>query len=175
MRTGDREVLRRIYAAVRDENWDTVLPTLASRKIEQRNDSFAVTFAARHTEGPIAFCWEGRIEGLADGTISALLTNEVSPNATLTAFQSSYQSQFGTPSTPFAEATYDSIMMLKQAIESAKSADPRAVQNAFNHISGYQGLTGTLSFSPSKHTTINADQLTLVKYDAASGKWVPVG
>ena len=119
--------------------------------------------------------YTGLAKGLADGTISALLTNEVSPTATLTAFQSSYQSQFGTPSTPFAEATYDSIMMLKQAIESAKSADPRAVQNAFNHISGYQGLTGTLSFSPSKHTTINADQLTLVKYDAASGKWVPVG
>jgi branched-chain amino acid transport system substrate-binding protein len=119
--------------------------------------------------------YTGLAKDLADGTISALLTQEVSPDATLKAFQSGYQSRFQAPSTPFAEATYDSIMMLKQAIESAKSTDPKAVQNAFNHISGFQGLTGSLSFSPSKHTTINADQLTLVKYDAASDKWVPAG
>jgi branched-chain amino acid transport system substrate-binding protein len=119
--------------------------------------------------------YTGLAKNLADGTISALLTQEVSPDATLKAFQASYQSRFGTPSTPFAEATYDSIMMLKQAIEAAKSTDPKAVQNAFNHISGFAGLTGSLSFSPSKHTTINADQLTLVKYDAASGTWVPAG
>jgi branched-chain amino acid transport system substrate-binding protein len=118
--------------------------------------------------------YSGLAKNLANGTISALLTSEVAPDAALKAFRAQYKAQFGTPSTPFAEATYDSIMMLKQAIESAKSADPKAVQNAFNHISGFAGLTGTLGFTPSKHTTINADQLTLVKYDAATQQWVPV-
>jgi branched-chain amino acid transport system substrate-binding protein len=117
--------------------------------------------------------FSGLAKNLADGTVSALLTNEVQPDAALTAFDSQYQSKFSTPSTPFAEATYDSILMLKQAIQAAKSTDPKAVQAAFNHISGFQGLTGTLSFTASKHTTINADQLTLVKYDAATQKWVP--
>ena len=112
---------------------------------------------------------------MANGTISALLTTEVDPSAALKAFEAQYQSEFSTPATPFAEATYDSIMMLKQAIESAKSTSPTAIQNAFNHISGFQGLTGLLSFTPSKHTTINADQLTLVRYDAATKQWVPVG
>jgi ABC-type branched-subunit amino acid transport system substrate-binding protein len=114
-------------------------------------------------------------KGLADGTISALLTTEVHQNPALKAFQARYQGEFSTPSTPFAEATYDSILMLKQAIESAKSTSPKAVRDAFNHISGFQGLTGTLSFSQGKHTTINADQLTLVKYDAAAQQWVPAG
>lgn len=119
--------------------------------------------------------YSGLAKGLANGTISALLTTEVHPSAALTSFRQKYQSEFGTPSTPFAEATYDSIMMLKQAIESAKSTSPAAVQNAFNHISGFPGLTGTLSFTAQKHTTINADQLTLVKYDAATQQWVPIG
>jgi branched-chain amino acid transport system substrate-binding protein len=117
--------------------------------------------------------YSGLAKDLAGGTISALLTAEVTPDATLQAFQKQYQSQFGTPSTPFAEATYDSIMMLKQAIESAQSTEPKKVRDAFNHISDFPGLTGTLGFTETKHTTINADQLTLVKYDAATQKWVP--
>ena len=118
--------------------------------------------------------YSGLAKSLANGTVSALLTNEVHPSAALTAFQSKYQTEFSTPSTPFAEATYDSIMMLKQAIEMAKSTQPKALQSAFNRISGFHGLTGTLSFTAQKHTTINADQLRLVKYDAATQKWVPV-
>lgn len=118
--------------------------------------------------------YSGLAKNLADGTISALLTSEVKPDDPLTTFRSQYQKEFGTASTPFAEATYDSILMLKQAIEAAKSTDPKAVQSAFNNISGFAGLTGTLGFSPAKHTTINADQLTLVKYDAATQQWVPV-
>lgn len=118
--------------------------------------------------------YSGLAKSLADGTISALLTSEVTPSPALTKFRSQYQAQFKTPSTPFAEATYDSIMMLKQAIESAKSTDPKAVQGAFNRISGFAGLTGTLGFTASQHTTINAGQLTLVSYDAATQRWVPV-
>jgi ABC-type branched-subunit amino acid transport system substrate-binding protein len=119
--------------------------------------------------------YSGLAKGLAGGTISALLTNEVSPSSALKTFQAQYLKQFGTPSTPFAEATYDSIMMLKQAIETAKSTAPKALQNAFNHISGFQGLTGMLGFTQAKHTTINANQLTLVKYDAATQQWAPAG
>lgn len=110
---------------------------------------------------------------LANGTISALLATQLHPSSALSAFESQYQSEFGVAATPFATTTYDGIMMLKQAIETAKSTSPTAIQNALNHLSGYQGLTGTLSFSQSEHTTINANQLTLVRYDA-SGQWVPV-
>jgi branched-chain amino acid transport system substrate-binding protein len=117
--------------------------------------------------------YSGLAKSLADGTISALLTSEVTPSSTLKDFQSQYQKQFKTASTPFAEATYDSIMMLKQAIESGKSTSPKDVQKAFNQISGFAGLTGTLGFTEKNHTTINADQLTLVKYDAATQQWAP--
>lgn len=113
-------------------------------------------------------------KNLANGTVSALLTTEVHPSAALSAFESQYQQEFHVAATPFATTTYDGIMMLKQAIETAKSTSPKAIQNALNHLSGYQGLSGTLSFSPTEHTTITASQLTLVKYNAASGEWTPV-
>jgi branched-chain amino acid transport system substrate-binding protein len=109
----------------------------------------------------------------ADGAIGAFLTTEVNPNATLQAWQKRYQSEFHTASTPFAESTYDSVMMLAHAIQSAGSTKASALQSAFNGIQGFQGLTGTLSFTLQKHATIGAGQLTLVRYDAASKKWVP--
>ena len=70
IRLGDRELIRRIYASVRDENWDTTLPTVSPLEIEQNDESFAVTFSASHEDASIAFDWDGRIEGRADGTIA---------------------------------------------------------------------------------------------------------
>jgi D-apionolactonase len=70
VRLGDRELIRRIYSSVRDENWDTTLPKVSPIEIEQSDDSFAVSFSARHEDASIAFSWQGRIEGRSDGTIS---------------------------------------------------------------------------------------------------------
>lgn len=110
----------------------------------------------------------------ADGVISALLTTEVKPNAALTDFQTRYKARFNVASTPFAEATYDAIMMLADVIKSTKSTKNTDLQNGLNAVSNYQGLTGSLSFTAQKHTTIGPEQLTLVKFDAASKSWQPI-
>jgi ABC-type branched-subunit amino acid transport system substrate-binding protein len=110
----------------------------------------------------------------ADGVVSALLTTEVTPNAKLTSFQQKYQARFHTASTPFAEATYDAVIMLGDSIKSAGSTKPADLQKALNSVSNFDGLTGTLSFTAQKHTTIGPEQLTLVKYDAATKKWAPI-
>ncbi len=70
IRLGEREVLRGIYAAVRDESWFTVPPALADLEIEAEPESFRIRFRARHRHGAIRFDWDGRIEGKADGRIS---------------------------------------------------------------------------------------------------------
>ena len=44
----------------------------------------------------------------------------------------------------------------------------------FRSVKGFKGITGDLSFSEKSHITINAEQLTLVKYDAANKQWVEV-
>jgi len=111
---------------------------------------------------------------LADGTITAALTSGLRPSDDLKAFREEYKAKFNVDSTPFAETSYDSIMMLKQVIENAKSTDPQALQAEFNKTSGFQGISGTLGFTEQEHITITADQLTLIKYNAASKSWVEV-
>ena len=57
------EVIRAIYGALRDKNWDTVEPRLEIERIEQGDDSFSLNFTAHHESGPISFSWKGTIEG----------------------------------------------------------------------------------------------------------------
>ncbi len=70
IRLGEREVLRGIYAAVRDESWFTVPAVLDDLEIEAEPESFRIRFRARHRHGVIRFDWDGRIEGRADGGIA---------------------------------------------------------------------------------------------------------
>ncbi len=69
IRFDDREVIRRIYCAVRDQNWRTVEAQLRDVHIEAQQDSFHITFQADHTQGQIDFTWTGDIRGSGDGTI----------------------------------------------------------------------------------------------------------
>jgi hypothetical protein len=70
IRLGEREVLRGIYAAVRDETWFTVPAALDDLEIEAEPESFRIRFHARHRRGLIRFDWEALIEGCPDGRIS---------------------------------------------------------------------------------------------------------
>ena len=69
VRLGEHEVLRRVYAAVRDQNWVTVPGALRDVSIEARAESFRVSFLSEHREREIHFEWRGEIEGRADGSI----------------------------------------------------------------------------------------------------------
>ena len=57
------EVIRAIYAAVRDKNWDTVGAELEIERLEREEDSFRLSFTARHDAAPVLFSWKGTIEG----------------------------------------------------------------------------------------------------------------
>jgi hypothetical protein len=70
IRLGEREVLRGIYVAVREPGWATVPAALEDLEIEAEPESFHIRFRARHRRGAVAFDWEGRIEGRADGRIA---------------------------------------------------------------------------------------------------------
>lgn len=63
------EVVRRIYAAVRDRDWGTVPMRVSNEHIEDGGDHFCVTFDARHSQGDIEFAWRGEIRGTSDGSV----------------------------------------------------------------------------------------------------------
>ena len=111
---------------------------------------------------------------LADGTISATLSSDYKPGADLQAFRDAYKKKFNVDPTPFAETSYDAILMLAQVITTAKSTKAADLQKGFNAVQGFKGITGDLSFNEKNHITITKDQLTLVKFDAKSNAWVAV-
>lgn len=67
---GEREVLSRVYAAVRDCNWGTVPMEIENETIFDGGDHFRVSFRVRHRQGEIAFDWDGEIIGESDATIT---------------------------------------------------------------------------------------------------------
>ena len=79
IKLGSREVVRRIYAAVRDRNWGTVPGHLSDWAVVDRGNSFRVTFLSTHeglggmsSDGSpeeIRFAWRGEIEGGTDGSL----------------------------------------------------------------------------------------------------------
>jgi ABC-type branched-subunit amino acid transport system substrate-binding protein len=110
----------------------------------------------------------------AVGMISALLTTDVNPTDKLTAFRDAYKKKFAVEATPFAELSYDAVYILKKAIETGKSTKPADIKDQLNKITAFEGLTGSLTFSETQHTTINKEQLTMVSFDGASKTWKPL-
>jgi D-apionolactonase len=76
IRLGRHEILRRVYVALRDRNWGTVLPVLSNVQIEQADDAFQISYDAEHRQGEIDFSWRGRIIGDARGTIRFTMDGE---------------------------------------------------------------------------------------------------
>ena len=68
LRLGDTELVRRVYVAVRDVDWDTVPGTVSGLEVEQGDTSFRVEFDARHARREIDFSWHGTITGDGERT-----------------------------------------------------------------------------------------------------------
>lgn len=69
IRLGDRELVRRIYFAVRDRDWGTLPNEIDNVRSAIRDDSFDIEIAGRNSRGEIDFRWQMRITGDAEGTI----------------------------------------------------------------------------------------------------------
>lgn len=111
---------------------------------------------------------------LADGVITSEQETAVKPNAVTKSFTKLFNAKFHPApgyNTTYAQATYDSIVMVAQVIEKAKSTDPEKIRAGLDQEKNFVGATGILSFSPTEHQSITAKQLALIRYDAASGTW----
>ena len=63
IKLGDQEILRRIYVAIRDRNWGTILPSFSNIHMDIQPDSFQINYAVKNRRGEIDFAWEGEITG----------------------------------------------------------------------------------------------------------------
>lgn len=67
LRVNGIEVLRVVAFLVRDENWGTYVPKISDLKIDQRADSFSVSFHAVCKRSDQEIAYDAKIEGRSDG------------------------------------------------------------------------------------------------------------
>lgn len=66
-----------------------------------------------------------------------------------------YREEFGSDPDMFAALAYDTIYMVKQAIEQAGSDDPIAVNEALENLGSFSGITGDFIFDENHNPTKN--------------------
>ena len=76
IKLGEREIIRRLYAAVRDRNWGTLPPLLSNVQMDRGPDSFRISYDVENKQGDIDFFWHGTITGDAQGTITFTMAGE---------------------------------------------------------------------------------------------------
>lgn len=96
LRVGDKEIVRRIYFAVRNGNWDTAMPRFTQVKVDKAADHFAVQLAAECKMGAVEYSWTAKITGAPDGKISFVA--EGTPGADFDSNRIGLCVLFGTPS-----------------------------------------------------------------------------
>jgi D-apionolactonase len=76
VRLGDREILRGVFGAVRNRNWDTVAPDVRDVRVDEAHDRFMLTFEAICCDDDVDFVWRGEVTGAADGAVTYMFDGE---------------------------------------------------------------------------------------------------
>jgi hypothetical protein len=83
IRLGCHEVLRRIYVAVRDQNWGTIPAIISDVQFKNKANSFLLSYRTQHIQGDINFAWRTILSGDANGLVVITIDGEA-----LSTFQS---------------------------------------------------------------------------------------
>ncbi|MEZ4660224.1 MAG: hypothetical protein R2911_21920 [Caldilineaceae bacterium] len=76
IKLGAREIVRRLYVAIRNRNWDTAANLLSDVQMEIGADSFTIRYICTNKLGDIDFVWRGELHGAADGLITCRMDGE---------------------------------------------------------------------------------------------------
>lgn len=89
--------------------------------------------------------------------------------AVLSAYAAAYTEKFGTPPSTFGGYAHDALALVKAAIEKAGSAEPQAIRDALEGITGFVGATGVFDFSKTDHNGLDASSFVMV--EITDGSW----
>jgi branched-chain amino acid transport system substrate-binding protein len=110
----------------------------------------------------------------ADGALAPQLTSVVEESPEIKEFDKEFEAKHHITPSVNAYGAYMGTFILAKAIEMGKSTEPQKIQESLDKLKNFKGLMGTVSYSPELHTAIQAGQLTMVQWEAAGEKWVPV-
>ncbi|RDC62823.1 hypothetical protein [Adhaeribacter pallidiroseus] len=66
----DHEIVRMIYFAVRDQDWQTMAGSIRGEHIQTTPDTFSISYTSHINQDAIQMEWQVSISGRADGTIT---------------------------------------------------------------------------------------------------------
>lgn len=75
----------------------------------------------------------------------------------------------GAEASTFGGYAHDALMLVVNAIQRAKSAEPKAIRDALESTKGLVGVTGVFTMSPTDHLGIDDQSLYMV--DIRGGEW----
>lgn len=70
VKLGTTELLRGVFAAVRDQNWDTIPFEFEDFELDRSQDAFSIRFVANSQQRDVKFQWIGTLHGSACGKVS---------------------------------------------------------------------------------------------------------
>ena len=77
VRLGNREVLRRVYGAVRDRHWNTLPGVMNGLEVETSSDSFHIRYTRSHPGEDPHLVWHATLSGDASGLVRFEFEGEV--------------------------------------------------------------------------------------------------
>jgi branched-chain amino acid transport system substrate-binding protein len=87
----------------------------------------------------------------------------------LAAYVADYAARFGAPPSTFGGYAHDALALVRAAIETSGSAEPRAIRDALEATTGFVGATGVFNFSPEDHNGLDPSSFVMVGIE--NGAW----
>ena len=73
IKCGNTEIVRMIYGALRNENWDTIIPEITNEIVDAGDNCFYISYIAAYNFNGIHYSANFVIEGKADSSISIVM------------------------------------------------------------------------------------------------------
>ncbi|GMO30033.1 MAG: ABC transporter substrate-binding protein [Spirochaetaceae bacterium] len=111
--------------------------------------------------------WDGLTENAGDEVLNGFYSNHYAADSTdpkVQNFVASYKNKFGTEPVSFAALGYDSMYLIRDAIQRAGSSESKAVRDALAQTQGSY-VTGNLTFDEKRNPVKSAVIVELVKKD----------
>ncbi len=87
----------------------------------------------------------------------------------LSAYAEAYAAKYGAAPSTFGGYAYDALALTKAAIEAGGSAEPAAIRDNLEKISGFVGATGEFNFTPEDHNGLAPSSFVMV--EITGGGW----
>ncbi len=94
--------------------------------------------------------------------VAELLPEDHPQKALLTTYAREYEARFAQPVSTFGGHAYDAIMLLAEAMRMGGSADPAAIRDNLERITGFYGTAGRFDFSETDHNGLSLDAFEMV-------------